>query len=144
VARERTTVIFNPGFPLLVMELAEPKIEAAAAIVAEAQREAIPVSKDGSYGRPPGYARDRIDVRRGGGPDGPYWDVGSDATTPDGVSYPLILDAGSRAHEITSLGDYPLRNKFTGQVFGRTVHHPGTKPTYWCRRSIYALAGRVL
>lgn len=125
--------------------LAAPKVAKAAALVVAAQRARIPVSNDGSYGRPPGYARDRIAARptvslRGG----LAFDIGSDATTPGGFPYPIVLDRGSRPHTITAHGDYPLRNRATGQVFGRTVHHPGTKPTYWCTGSTDVLRGIVL
>lgn len=137
-------VEFARDWKTRVAALATPKIAAAAQIIAAAQRDAIPVSSDGSYGRPPGYARDRIAVTVGFGRDGYYFDVGSDATTPDGVPYPLILDVGSRPHTIESHGDYPLRNRRTGQVFGRSVNHPGTAPTYWCRGSLNALVGRTL
>jgi len=136
-------VAFDRQFPARVVVVAAPKVAVAAQIVAAEQRRTIPVSKDGSYGRPAGYARDRINVFPGADALGPYLDVGSDATTPDGVSYPAILDAGSRRHTIESHGDYPLRNK-QGVVFGKSVDHPGTKPTYWCRHSIMALSGVIL
>jgi hypothetical protein len=141
--RTEVKVTLAPGFPARVMVIAAPKLAIAAEIVAAEQRRLIPVSADGSNGRPAGYARDRIAVRPGADGGGPYYDVGSDATTPDGVSYPTILDAGSRPHTITAHGDYPLRDRH-GHIFGHSVNHPGTKPTYWCRRSILALAGRVL
>jgi hypothetical protein len=128
-----------------VTGVADPKIRAGAELVAMAQRAAIPVSRDGSYGRIAGYARSRIAVRVAfDATRGRVYDVGSDATTPDGVSYPLILDVGSAPHTIESHGDYPLRNRRTGQIFGRVVHHPGTAATHWCRNSILVLAGRKL
>jgi hypothetical protein len=137
-------VTFDRYWKTTVATIAAPKIALAAEIVAAAQREAIPVSKDGSYGRPAGYARDRIHITGGADGLGPYFDIGSDATTPDGTSYPAILDTGSRPHVITSHGNYPLRNRQTGQIFGKSVNHPGTSPTFWCRGSLKALAGRVL
>lgn len=142
--RADVRVRFDRQFPARVVEVAAPKVAVAADIIADAQRRDIPVSDDGSYGRPPGYARDRIAVKRGRDGSGPYFDVGSDATTPDGTAYPAILDAGSRPHVIESNGDYPLRNAKTGQVFGHSVRHPGTRPTFWCRNSIMAIAGRTL
>jgi hypothetical protein len=138
------SVRFNNAAPALLARVAAPAVAKAAEIVADEQRRLIPVSKDGSYGRPPGYARDHIGVWATEGPGGTYYDVGSDATTPDGVSYPAILDTGSKPHIIESHGNYPLRNRATGQAFGKVVHHPGTQPTYWCRLSIYALVGREL
>ena len=122
--------------------LAEPAMDAAASDVAASQRRRIPVSTDGSYGRRPGYARSRIFVRGGTDALGVYRDVGSDATTPDGTSYPAILDLGSAPHVIESKGDWPLRNRATGQVFGRRVMHPGTRPTMWCRGSLEDIRGR--
>lgn len=136
-------VQFSRTWVKAVTGLADPKIRAGAERVAEAQRAAIPVSSDGSYGRPPGYARSRIGVRVGFGPQGRYYDIGSDATTPDGFPYPTVLDVGSRPHVIESHGDYPLRSR-DGRVFGKRVMHPGTQPTYWCRRSLLVLAGRRL
>lgn len=137
-------VVFDRQHPARIAEVAAPKVAVAARIIENRQRETIPVSNDGSYGRPAGYARDHIGTWRGRDSTGVYFDVGSDATTPDGTSYPAILDAGSRAHVIESHGNYPLRNPATGQVFGRVVNHPGTRPTYWCRNSIMAIAGRTL
>ena len=137
-------VVFDRQLPARIAVVAAPKVAVAAQIVAAEQRRAIPVSRDGSHGRPAGYARDRIGIHSGADALGAYLDVGSDATTPDGTSYPAILDAGSRRHTITAHGDYPLRNRKTGQIFGHSVDHPGTKPTYWCRNSIFALAGRIL
>lgn len=136
-------VEFVQRWETAVATAAAPRIAVAAEIVAEAQRAAIPVSRDGSYGRPAGYAKSRIGVTGGYDALGFYFDVGSDATTPDGTSYPAILDLGSRPHVIESHGEYPLRSK-DGRVFGRRVSHPGTQATYWCRGSLAALAGRVL
>jgi len=117
-------------------------MDRAGAVVAGGQKRRIPVSEDGSNGRPAGYACDRIHVERGRDAEGPYRDVGSDAETPDGYPYPLGLELGTVAHTITSKGDYPLRNRKTGQVFGRTVDHPGTQPYPWCRAALADLVGR--
>jgi hypothetical protein len=134
---------FSKNWVRAVTGAADPKIRAGAELVAQAQRQAIPVSQDGSHGRPPGYARSRIAVRVTFGPEGRVYEVGSDATTPDGFPYPTVLDVGSRPHVIESHGNYPLRSK-SGQVFGKQVNHPGTQPTYWCRGSVTVLAGRTL
>lgn len=135
-------VDFDADWRAKAERLGEPALDAAASDVAYAQRRRIPVSRDGSYGRRPGYARSRIKVTRGSDPLGPYRDVGSDATTPDGTSYPAILDLGSAPHVIESTGPWPLRNRATGQVFGRRVLHPGTRPTMWCRGSLEDIRGR--
>jgi hypothetical protein len=137
-------VRLEPGWEVGVMGLSEAYLDVAAVIVAGGQKRRIPVSRDGSYGRQPGYARERIHVERGADLLGPFRDVGSDATSPEGYNYPLGLELGTRPHTITSKGDYPLRNRKTGQIFGRTVNHPGTKPYPWCRAALADLAGRTL
>lgn len=139
-------VVLAPEFERAAMALGVPAMEAGAEIVAEGQRRRIPVSRDGSHGRPAGYAQSKIHVERGADGLGPYWDVGTgdDALSPDGTNYPLILELGSRPHEIRSKGDYPLRNAKTGQIFGRVVQHPGTKPQPWLRAALADITGRVL
>lgn len=139
----RAAFTLDPHWESTVERLTLPAMEAGAQVVAAGQRRRIPVSREGSYGRAPGYARDRIQVQRGADPLGPYWDVGSDATTPTGVSYPLILELGSRPHTIRSHGDYPLRDRH-GRIFGREVHHPGTRPYPWCRAALADMAGKRL
>ena len=134
-------VVMDPGWQLAAAVLSSPVLDLIATQVAGAQGRRIPVSQDGSYGRPAGYARSRIHVERGADAAGPYRDIGSDATTPDGTSYPAILDLGSAPHVIESHGNYPLRDKH-GRVFGRRVNHPGTKPTAWCRGSLEEIRGR--
>jgi hypothetical protein len=137
-----TRIDYDIDWRIKAEMLGDRGLALAASDVADAQRRRIPVSRDGSYGRAPGHARRRIAVTRGVEFDGPYRDIGSDATTPDGTSYPAILDLGSAAHVIESHGDYPLRNAKTGQVFGRRVNHPGTRPTAWCRGSLEEIRGR--
>jgi hypothetical protein len=44
------------------------------------------------------------------------------------ASYGAYVNDGTPPHIIRSTGPWPLRNPETGQVFGRVVHHPGTKP----------------
>lgn len=144
MARTSVRVRSDKRAGAILATLAAPKILKGARMVAAAQRAAIPVSRDGSYGRPAGYARSRISIRPTLTREGLSWDVGTDATTPDGYPYPLGLDRGTRAHTITSSGPWPLRNPRTGQVFGREVRHPGTKPTYWCTNSTLVLRGQRL
>lgn len=138
-------VVLAPDAMRQAANLAAPAMEAGAQIVAEGQRRRIPVSRDGSHGRPPGYARSKIHVEHGTDAQGPYWDVGTgdQALSPDGANYPLILELGSRPHEIRSHGDYPLRDRH-GRVFGKVVHHPGTRPYPWLRAALADIAGRVL
>jgi hypothetical protein len=135
--------VVEPKFEVGLLRIAEPVLDEAAVVVAAGQKRRIPVSEDGSNGRPAGYARDRIHVERGADLIGPYRDVGSDAMSPDGYNYPIGLELGNRRHTIESHGDYPLRNRKTGQIFGRRVDHPGNQPYPWCRAALADLAGRT-
>ncbi|PZG17803.1 hypothetical protein C1I95_14735 [Micromonospora craterilacus] len=110
-------------------------------LVAAEQRRTCPVSEDGSHGRPPGYMRSRIQSELHRDELGLYVDVGTDAHTPDGKPYPIFVELGTRPHTITSHGDYPLRNAKTGQVFGKTVQHPGTTAQPFIRPSLNVLRG---
>jgi hypothetical protein len=47
------------------------------------------------------------------------------------------VEYGSRPHIIRSHGNYPLRNRETGDVFGRIVHHPGTPAQPFLRPALY-------
>lgn len=49
--------------------------------------------------------------------------------------YAGYVNEGTPAHLIVSRGPWPLRNRETGQVFGRVVHHPGTMPTHFIERA---------
>ena len=133
--------VVEPKFEVGLLGIAGPALDAAAVVVAAGQRRRIPVSEDGSHGRQAGYARDRVHVEVGLDVLGPYRDIGSDALTPEGYNYPIGLELGTRAHTITSHGKYPLRNAKTGQIFGRTVNHPGNPPMPWCRAALGDLAG---
>lgn len=135
-------LVLEPRWEVGVIGLAAPALDAAAVVVAAGQKRRIPVSADGSNGRPPGYARDSIHVERGRDALGMYRDIGSDATTPSGYPYPLGLELGTAPHVIQSHGHYPLRDKH-GNIFGRTVNHPGTQPYPWCRAALADLAGRT-
>lgn len=139
----RAAFVLDVDWELKAKLVTRPQVAHGAELVADGQRRRIPVSAEGSYGRAPGYARDHVHVETGRDTDGPYWDIGSDAKTPDGTDYPLILELGSGPHPITSHGDYPLRDRH-GRVFGRVVHHPGTRPYPWCRAALQDLAGRQL
>lgn len=54
-----------------------------------------------------------------------------------GIDYWASVEYGSRPHIIRSHGNYPLRNRETGQVFGRVVHHPGTPAQPYMRPAVY-------
>jgi hypothetical protein len=60
-------------------------------------------------------------------PNGDYF-IGPTAKTDDGRFLGPMIESGTPPHIIESHGPWPLRNKRTGQVFGRIVHHPGTRP----------------
>lgn len=107
--------------------------------VAAEMRRRAPVSPDGSHGRQPGYMRSKIRDEMGRDELGLHVDIGTDATTPDGHPYPLDVELGARPHVIASHGDYPLRNRHTGQVFGKVVHHPGNDPQPFIRPSLDVL-----
>jgi len=47
------------------------------------------------------------------------------------------VEYGTKPHIIRSHGDYALRNRETGQSFGRTVHHPGTEAQPYMRPAVY-------
>lgn len=55
----------------------------------------------------------------------------------DGRTYAAYVELGTRPHVIESHGDYPLRNRRTGQVFGRRVNHPGTRERPYLRPALY-------
>ena len=135
-------VVFSPDFQEQCFRLGEPFLEEAGDDVLAAMRIHLPASRDGSHGRPAGYARSRLRVLASGrDPYVPYRNVGTDATTPEGVSYPSILEHGSPPHEIRAHGDYSLRTA-DGRYLGRVVQHPGIKPIPWARRSAQTIHGR--
>jgi hypothetical protein len=82
--------------------------------------------------RPSGYLRNSVSAFRL--PDG---SIIIGPTAP----YGRYVNNGTQPHEITSHGPWPLRNRGTGQVFGRHVHHPGTRATHFVERSAEVLRG---
>lgn len=69
---------------------------------------------------------------------GPYVDVETGAEDAEtGAPIGLFIEVGTRPHVIESHGDYPLRNRETGQVFGRKVNHPGTEAQPHLRPALY-------
>jgi hypothetical protein len=50
-------------------------------------------------------------------------------------NYAIHIEFGTKPHIITSKGPWPLRNKETGQVFGRIVFHPGSRARPFLRPS---------
>jgi hypothetical protein len=59
------------------------------------------------------------------------------------ASYGPYVNDGTPPHLIESHGNYPLRNRETGQVFGRVVHHPGTRATRFIERTAGDINGLV-
>lgn len=84
--------------------------------------------------RPSGYLRNSIEMFRVPG----GFDIGPTA------DYGRYVNQGTRPHIIRSHGPWPLRNRATGQVFGRTVHHPGTAPSYFVQRTAAEMDGTVV
>jgi hypothetical protein len=56
--------------------------------------------------------------------------------------YAEYVIRGTPPHEITSHGPWPLRSRTTGQVFGRHVHHPGTRRQPFVYEAVQAVAAR--
>jgi len=58
------------------------------------------------------------------------------------ADYARYVNDGTRPHIIRSHGPWPLRNRVTGQIFGRIVHHPGHQPgAHFIERTAEALGG---
>ncbi len=111
--------------------------QAAEAVTQEAKRLA-PVSPDGSNGRGSGYLRSNIQWTIDEDGEGLYADIASTATTPEGAPYGLFVEVGTVAHPIVSKGPWPLRDR-RGNVFGRRVQHPGTRPQPYLRPALDVL-----
>lgn len=56
------------------------------------------------------------------------------------VDYAAVVELGGRPHQITSHGNYPLRDG-AGHVFGRTVQHPGTPAQPYLRPGVASIGG---
>ena len=50
--------------------------------------------------------------------------------------YGIYVHEGTRPHEIRVKDKMVLANKRTGQIFGKVVHHPGTKPNPFLTRAV--------
>ena len=83
--------------------------------------------------RPSGYLRSSI--RR-------FRDLNSgDILIGPTADYAIYVEEDTRPHLIESHGSWPLRNRATGQTFGRTVHHPGTRGAHFVRDSVEDVRG---
>jgi hypothetical protein len=54
-----------------------------------------------------------------------------------GLEYWADQEYGTDPHVIESTGKWPLRNKETGEVFGRVVNHPGNEAQPYLRPALY-------
>jgi hypothetical protein len=61
-------------------------------------------------------------------------------TFTSSAPYAGYVIGGTREHPIDSKGEWPLRNRVTGQVFGRHVIHPATAPNRFPERALGPLA----
>lgn len=94
-----------------------------------------PVSPSGSGDHSSGHLRSSIDWDLSRDEEGLHADIG---TT---VDYALYVEFGTKPHIIESHGPYPLRNRKTGQVFGRRVRHPGTTAQPFLRPALDSIRG---
>lgn len=53
------------------------------------------------------------------------------------ATYTCFVEFGTGPHPIKAHGDYPLRNRRSGKVFGPLVHHPGTPEQPFMRPALY-------
>ncbi len=107
-------------------------VRAAERVTQEAKR-LCPVSPHGSGDNPSGHLRSSIGWALGKTGRDLHADIGTD------VEYGIYVELGTRAHEIESHGDWPLRNRRTGQVFGQKVNHPGTEAQPYLRPALDVL-----
>ena len=59
------------------------------------------------------------------------------------ADYAKYVNDDTVPHVIESHGPWPLRNRETGEVFGRIVHHPGTKGQHFIEKTADSMDGRV-
>lgn len=111
-------------------------LDRVAAEAVQTMKRLTPVSPVGQYHRS-GTLRSSVHSYRGGNQYGRWIAVGPSA------DYAIYVNDDTRPHLISSHGDWPLRNRETGQVFGRTVHHPGTRGQHFVERTAETFAGRV-
>lgn len=57
--------------------------------------------------------------------------------------YAVYVHEGTRPHEIRPKDKKVLANRRTGQVFGRVVKHPGTRPNPFYTRAIERSKGQI-
>lgn len=111
-------------------------LDRIAAETVQIMKRLIPVSPVGPLHRS-GNLRSSVRATRLGNQYGRQIIIGPTA------DYARYVNDDTRPHVIESHGDYPLRNRETGQVFGRIVHHPGTTGKHFVEKTADALNGRV-
>jgi hypothetical protein len=149
---EEVRVVLNEAAVHVLCSPDNPAIAAImdeiAGILVQGQKRRAPVSKVVPYAspaggrrfagdfpqRPPGYLRSSIHAFRV---------QGGDILIGPTASYGEWVNDGTPAHEIVSHGRWPLRNRATGQVFGRVVHHPGTRAVRFVESSLEDVRGAV-
>ena len=57
--------------------------------------------------------------------------------------YAIFVHEGTRPHTIVPVYKKVLANKRTGEIFGKLVHHPGTKPNPFMERAIKNSAKKI-
>jgi len=57
--------------------------------------------------------------------------------------YSIYVHEGTRPHIIIPINKKVLANKRTGEIFGKIVHHPGTKPNPFFTRAIQQTKNKV-
>lgn len=83
--------------------------------------------------RPSGYLRASIRAERAAGG---AIRIGTNA------GYGKYPNDGTRPHIIESHGPWSLRNRASGQLFGRVVHHPGNRGVHFVEETARAFGGR--
>lgn len=105
-------------------------------VTQEAKR-LCPVSPHGSGENRSGHLRSSIGMDLGRDERGLYAQIGTN------VEYGLFVELGTRPHVIESKGPWPLRNRRTGEVFGRRVRHPGTTAQPFLRPALDVIRGEA-
>lgn len=96
-----------------------------------------PVSPVGPLHRS-GNLRSSIHAFREHVPGGRAWIIGPTA------DYAQYVERDTVPHLIVSHGPWPLRNRETGEIFGRVVHHPGTRGQHFIERTAETFNGRTV
>lgn len=113
-------------------------------IVTQGAKRRAPTSPRGSGGRSSGYLRSKIGWQMGRDELGLYVDIASPARTPQGESYGLFIEVGTRPHVIRAKtpGGWLRWTGSDGKArFARKVNHPGTSAQPHLRPALDDLRG---